>query len=584
MMIVTFPRPKKSGPAVRLVGPLRGFRGIRIFESARAKGSVLAALEDALKRSKKETEFLFLSPGSSANRRLRSLLDGSPSRTFDVAAYVERIGTPTKPGPFDGIGWIDMKTVFFRTSLPACRVLIRWKEWVEVHGKPDREALLLALSEIKDASFLHLPPEYCWIETSMRSFHPAAEPVIEHHPDHSLASRQGPPAAVKVALVKKKESSIGLRPPEVVWSGHLYDYSGYGKMNRETIFRVANTLNVRLDTTHQEPVTVDEYLRHRLDAMKETLVGPKAPLLRVFGPDFQADRNRYRICWTMMESYKTHPQMVKLMNDGFNEVWAPTEWNRQVFVDSGVRVKTRAFGLGVNTLVYKIRPRQKMPSCRLLSTAQAGLVASPDGFIFLSLGLPSFRKGFDVIADAMEQLFKEKPDVHFVIALTHSLPDWNQKVYQQFAKYKSRIWALEGRFDEHALSKVYSAADCYVSASRGEGWNLPVCEAAACGLPVICPDNTSHPEVVGKDAFVFATEKPARCPEVEQVSGWYGGMPFSVLGKKSVKALAEMMELVHSGDQVVRLKAAALHVRMLTDFSWDKTAEMIAYRLLEVQS
>jgi len=576
MIVVTFKVKGLSRPVV-ICGRDRDVSRIGIVAVEKRTSSVADALLPVMDRCRSSREFLFVEPGATLHVPLRLFETGG----FDVAAYVERLGPPAKQGPFDGIGRIDLKTLFFRNSESARRVIARWMERSRVHGKPDAESLLIALSEIKDAGFLHLPPEYCWIEASMRAFHPAAEPKIQH------GIREAPrtPAAVKTAPPKKHDSPAALRgrSPEVLWAGHLYDYSGYGKINREALFRVANTLAVRLDTTHQEPVAVDEYTRSRLDAFKETLIGPRAPLLRFFGPDFTTGKARHRIVWTMMETYKAHPDMVRRINEDFDELWTPTEWNRKVFVDSGVKVLTRTVPLGVNPLIYRLQKRVKLPICRLLSTSKAGLVGVPEGFIFLSLGLPSFRKGFDAIADAMEKAFPRKPDVHFVIALTHSLPDWNRQVYRQFARYKSRIWALEGRFDEHALAKVYAGADCYVSASRGEGWNLPICEAAACGLPVICPDNTSHPEVVGGNAFTFWTDPPARCPEVEAVSGWYEGMPFSVVGKRSVRELSDLMGLVHFGGSGVHAKAAALRNRMLKEWTWEKAAGIAASRLMEVQ-
>ena len=46
-----------------------------------------------------------------------------------------------------------------------------------------------------------------------------------------------------------------------------------------------------------------------------------------------------------------------------------------------------------------------------------------------------------------------------------------------------------GYADDHkpSLIDLYNAADLFVSASGAEGWNLPMTEAAACGLPVCVP-------------------------------------------------------------------------------------------------
>jgi glycosyltransferase involved in cell wall biosynthesis len=45
----------------------------------------------------------------------------------------------------------------------------------------------------------------------------------------------------------------------------------------------------------------------------------------------------------------------------------------------------------------------------------------------------------------------------------------------------------EGRtFSNKVMAELLGAADCYVSPYRAEGFNMPVLEAMACGVPVIC--------------------------------------------------------------------------------------------------
>ncbi len=379
-----------------------------------------------------------------------------------------------------------------------------------------------------------------------------------------------------------KLSPVG---PEVVWCGHLTDYSGYAKANREILFRIANVFKVNVLKTGLEHglISVDKHTRARVDVHRDIIVGEKAPLLRFFGPDYVGEAKRYRICWTMMETYKIHHDMVHCVNKSYDELWTPTEWNRQVFVDSGVKIKTRAMPLGVNPLIYRPIQGARLPACRLLTTDMAGTVGYPQGFVFLSVGLPSFRKGFDVLVDAFDRAFAGEKDVHLVLGITHSIPEWNERVYKQFSGKKLHIWTLEGQYSEHEMAKIYSSVQCYVSASRGEGWNLPVCEAAACGVPVIAPDNTSHAEVLQGGGLLFPIEGTAQHEEANRVSKWYEGMPFAVFGKKSVDGLAQAMKAVIQNTSDVKLRMERLRTIMTMRWTWDRAANMVSERLLEVQ-
>ena len=54
-----------------------------------------------------------------------------------------------------------------------------------------------------------------------------------------------------------------------------------------------------------------------------------------------------------------------------------------------------------------------------------------------------------------------------------------------------------------ALVDLYQAADAYLDPSLYEGFGFQVLEAMACGVPVICSNTTSLPEVVGRAALTY---------------------------------------------------------------------------------
>lgn len=382
----------------------------------------------------------------------------------------------------------------------------------------------------------------------------------------------------------KEVASTG-RTPAVIWSGHFTDYSGYAKANREILFRTANVLDIKLLLTGLEEglVKIDPYTLRRVDVFRNTRVPVGSPLLRFFGPDYVPKESGHRICWTMMETYKIHHQMVGMINQGYDELWIPTDWSRKVFEESGVKIPTRTMPLGVDSRIYRPIKGARLPECRLVTGPRAGAIGVPAGFVFLAVGLPSFRKGFDVIAEAFVNAFEGQGDVHLVFGVTHSLPEWNRELYQQFAGRRAMIWTLEGRYNEHEMAGIYSASNCYVGASRGEGWNLPACEAAACGLPVIAPNNTSHQDVLQDTAWFFEPEGVSIHPEGKRVSAWYEGMPFSVMGSRSAVKLAELMKFVSEDSADVRKKAMAGQALMRNKWTWENASNQVIERLLEVQ-
>lgn len=117
------------------------------------------------------------------------------------------------------------------------------------------------------------------------------------------------------------------------------------------------------------------------------------------------------------------------------------------------------------------------------------------------LGLSTLepRKNIQQLIRAFSHLVKTKKvdDLNLVLVGTKG---WNyDDIFQQLADsgLQNRVF-ITGFVDDIDLSSIYSSAHCFVYLSHYEGFGLPVLEAMQCGVPVICSDNSSLPEVVGE--------------------------------------------------------------------------------------
>lgn len=54
-------------------------------------------------------------------------------------------------------------------------------------------------------------------------------------------------------------------------------------------------------------------------------------------------------------------------------------------------------------------------------------------------------------------------------------------------------------FPEHILNRLYNTADIFLTTHTGEGFGLSIGDAMAAGVPVVVPDNTVTPELVGEE-------------------------------------------------------------------------------------
>lgn len=67
---------------------------------------------------------------------------------------------------------------------------------------------------------------------------------------------------------------------------------------------------------------------------------------------------------------------------------------------------------------------------------------------------------------------------------------------ESYGSLKDRVIHV-GYVDDEDLSALYSGAEMFLYPSLYEGFGMPILEAMQCGLPVICSNCTSMPEVVG---------------------------------------------------------------------------------------
>jgi glycosyltransferase involved in cell wall biosynthesis len=123
---------------------------------------------------------------------------------------------------------------------------------------------------------------------------------------------------------------------------------------------------------------------------------------------------------------------------------------------------------------------------------------------FLTVGTIEPRKGQAQTLGAFELLWKEGVDVNLVIVGKQGwLVDSLVRDIRQHSELNKRLFWLEGISDEY-LDKVYAVSTCLIAASYGEGFGLPLIEAAQHKLPIIARNIPVFREVAGEHAFYFS--------------------------------------------------------------------------------
>ncbi len=141
------------------------------------------------------------------------------------------------------------------------------------------------------------------------------------------------------------------------------------------------------------------------------------------------------------------------------------------------------------------------------------------GCNFLMVGTLEPRKGHAQVLSAFEELWQGGINVSLVIVgkrgwLISELIDR----ITRHSELNNRLFWLEGISDEY-LEKVYGASTCLIAASYGEGFGLPLIEAAQHKISIIARDIPVFREVAGDHAFYFKADHPEELAEA--IATWH---------------------------------------------------------------
>jgi len=137
---------------------------------------------------------------------------------------------------------------------------------------------------------------------------------------------------------------------------------------------------------------------------------------------------------------------------------------------------------------------------------------------FIMVGTLEPRKGHDLVFQAFERLLEEGVDANLLIVgkagwMTEKL---SKKINRSRFLGRKIFW-LQGISDEY-LNALYREATCLMAASVGEGFGLPLIEAAQYQKPIIARDIPVFREVAGEHAFYFDSTDAAGL--AESVKEW----------------------------------------------------------------
>ena len=370
-------------------------------------------------------------------------------------------------------------------------------------------------------------------------------------------------------------SSTTRRPIGLIWQGSFFVRHSLALVNRELSLALLERDAIDLGIQGYEPDAfgpeADPRFQALADRVGRTPEGAAITLRHAYPPLFRRPSTARYVLIQPWEYGYLPVDWVRGIEQTVDEVWTPSSFVRQTYIDSGVppsKVFVVPNGVNTNRFHPKATPRD-LPTDR--------------GFRFLFVGGTIQRKGIDRLLDAYTRAFTRTDDVALVIkdfgtntfyrgqdasaliAAARALPGGPEIVY------------MTQDLDEADMPGLYAACDCLVHPYRGEGYGLPIAEAMACGKPTVVTAFGAALDFANEgNCYLVPATRTAlperRIGDMETVDQPYWAEP-------DVDALAAALRRVYEDRAAARAVGARAAADIAERHTWAHAAEIAEGRL-----
>ncbi|MBN1793265.1 glycosyltransferase [Candidatus Woesearchaeota archaeon] len=219
-----------------------------------------------------------------------------------------------------------------------------------------------------------------------------------------------------------------------------------------------------------------------------------------------------------------------------DQVITPSKAMKDVLVKEGIKKPIRAMSNGVDLKRFKPANRnEKISGVRKI----------------IHVGRISYEKDIETVIKAYKIAMKEEPD--WKLRIVGGGPDL-KRLKKVAGRLLHKKIEFSGPINHNKLSKIYSRADVFVTASTIETEGLVILEAMACGLPVVGVDKLAIPNIVKHEKTGFIAKahdekemasyllKLMRSRKLRQQMGRRGALEVS---KYSIDKTIETLEKIY---------------------------------------
>lgn len=243
-------------------------------------------------------------------------------------------------------------------------------------------------------------------------------------------------------------------------------------LSEQTLWTIHKNMNVRMDYPFSWNETyLDNDINERINLITaennhyyfyDTYYGPK-------------------IAFTMWESDTYNNEFVNLIKNYDSNI-VLTKWQKECLIRQGIdESKIDIVHEGIDDDCFPIHQEKS------------------DKFKFFLVGKWGFRKSIKEIIECFLKTFKNINDVELHITVDNAYPTWipTEERLKMYGLSSPKI-VIHHFPSRDVYLRLLKNSHVFLSCSRGEGWNIPLAEAFACGIPAIYSKGSGQIEFAGE--------------------------------------------------------------------------------------
>ena len=262
----------------------------------------------------------------------------------------------------------------------------------------------------------------------------------------------------------------------------------------------------------------------------------------------------------------------------------PSKWSSMALKRNGYDPLVIPHGVDTNKYFYSTKTRNQ---------TRENFNIPKDAFVFLNIGAATPNKNVKSVIKAFYNLAKIKDNVYLVLKGIEGLYSCQDRIMvyikelinehviekKKWSSIRKRFIYIPDTFNYTEMNDLYNACDTYVSPYIAEGFNMPVLEALACGLPVIVSEGGPTDDFTNQDVALYPKTVSLKTTGLEERLQQY------LLIVDDLSLQEKMLYVLNNPDFVSSIHKLGPEL-VSEKFTWDKVIDKLVnfFHLIEQEN